>query len=688
MWTLRMAPLPRLTLRQNSVDGSKIEDGTVASADITDGTIATADLGADSVTSAKIVDGTVVKADLAGDSVDSSKIEDATVTGADITNGTIATADLGADSVTSSKIVDGAVAKVDLAADSVDGSKIEDGTVASADITNATIVNADIAADTITEAKLNVGNEPADGQVMSWDGSALSWADDGTGSIGVTSIAAGTGLTGTATTGAVALSVTNLGITTALLADDGVTIGKMATGTDGHYITYDSSGNPTTAAFPAIPDGDITGITTNAAGGLTGGADTGSPVLSLAINLLDLITGSDTVRGDLIHVFDGSDTTDPNKKITLRELAQAIFRAETVTMSANSVDGTEDYFYIVDGDHEEGTPRRFTWNSMRDLFRSNLISNDTPEPVGTGTVGTDNAFSRGDHVHGAGAATGITAVTGGTGITAATTSGTADVSITDGGVGTTQLSDDGVTLAKMEGGTDGEYITYDSSGNPMTTAFPPIPAASTANPTDVGTTTVGSGTGFSRGDHAHGGGGEDGDITSVAGGTGITVTGGDTGDATIAITDAGVGTTQLAGASVTEAKIAANNDPTDEYVLAWDNNGSRLEWVPAQNGNVGVKSDTSVTSVFTGGISMTNANRLYLPTSSWTWEEDAWYLVNFGPGGSVTDYGDYHWIWSEDVRSLTSTTANTAATTDNSLFVEAQGRARITCSGARPATVR
>ena len=211
------------------------------------------------------------------------------------------------------------------------------------------------------------------------------------------------------------------------MADDGVTLDKMEGGTDGQYITYDSSGNPTRATFPDIPaasttnpvdvgtttigtddgfargdhahgggggDGDITGITTNATGGLDGGADSGDPSLVLDITRLNSINGTNTNKDDLVHVNDISDTSDPNKNITLRELAQAIFRAETDTMNANSVSGSNDYFYIIDQDHQGGTPRRFTWNSMRDKFRIDLITDTDLDLGDTTTESTTQAASR------------------------------------------------------------------------------------------------------------------------------------------------------------------------------------------------------------------------------------------------------------------------------------------------------
>ena len=180
-------------------------------------------------------------------------------------------------------------------------------------------------------------------------------------------------------------------------------------------------------------------------------------------------------------------------------------------------------------------------------------------------------------------------------------------------------------------------------------------------------------------------------VDSVTGGTGITSSP-TTGAVTVSITAEGVGTTELATDGVTSAKIDdgtitnddiangtiaegkldVDNTPSNDYVLSWDGTRSTLEWV-AQDGVSGVATDTTITSVFTGGVTFTDDDTLYLPTSSWPWDEDAWYMVNFGPGVTFElNFGDYHWVWSEYVRALTAATDDTAQTGSNSVTVEAK----------------
>lgn len=180
---------------------------------ISDGVITLSKLAADAVNSAKVVDGSIALADLAGNSVDTAKIVDATITNADISitaaivysklnlGNSIVIADLTADSVNSSKIIDGSVVAADLATDSVVSSKVLDGTLTDADISAIAAI-------------------------------ALSKLASGTSGNIIVANASGTpvyiALTGDATiNNAGALTIANLAITNAKLADDAVTTVKI-----------------------------------------------------------------------------------------------------------------------------------------------------------------------------------------------------------------------------------------------------------------------------------------------------------------------------------------------------------------------------------------------------------------------------------------------------------------------------
>ena len=247
-------------LRPDAVSSATLQDGAVTGAKIASGAVTSTKIAANAVTSGAIVDGTVTTADLADDAVtvdklafgavESDRIRDGAVTTDKITPGAVTSAALATGAVTAAKILNGAVenrkladeavTETKIAADAVTADKIARDAVGSSQIASGAVGINQLASASVTSPKILDGAVTkskiaaaggTSGQVLSTDGSALGWADAGTGDI--TSVVAGGGLSGGGDSGDVTLSIgtpPGSGVTTNMLWDSAVTNAKIADG--------------------------------------------------------------------------------------------------------------------------------------------------------------------------------------------------------------------------------------------------------------------------------------------------------------------------------------------------------------------------------------------------------------------------------------------------------------------------
>ena len=228
----------------------------------------------------------------------------------------------------------------------------------------------------------------------------------------ITSVVAGTNLTGGGTEGAVtinladastsakgaasfssdnfaassgAITIKDLGVATAEIQDDAVTLGKMAAGTDGNIISYDTSGNPvavatgssgqvlTSAGAGAIPSfqtistpsGAVTWDTTVKTSGFTAASGEGYFCNTTSAAFTVTLPSSPSA-GAIVAVKDYANTWDTNT-LTLGRNSQpiggnaldALLKEEGLAVTLVYIDSTKGWLVTGSGLQDEAQGQAF-----------------------------------------------------------------------------------------------------------------------------------------------------------------------------------------------------------------------------------------------------------------------------------------------------------------------------------------
>ena len=111
------------------------------------------------------------------------------------------------------------------------------------------------------------------------------------------------------------------------IADDAITLAKMASGTDGNVISYDASGNP--VAIATGSDGEV--LTSAGAGQPPAfeSVSAGTALTGSTNNTITTVTGANAIQGEAKLTFDGTTLTANNTTGTSATVENLVITSDT-----------------------------------------------------------------------------------------------------------------------------------------------------------------------------------------------------------------------------------------------------------------------------------------------------------------------------------------------------------------------